>query len=111
MASHLSRPLAASKVEIKKTTTSSFHPLFAITALASSETKWNRVISIQQARVQTLGLMFTAGVKKLSFKHRRKLLGIKPYTVPFSQYTVYVYTYKSQPESVTADCRDTGHPN
>jgi hypothetical protein len=104
MASHLSvnRPLAASKVEIKKTTTSSFHPLFAITALASSEL--NGIGSFNSTSKGTnLGLMFTAGVKKFTLSTGANY-SVKPYTVPFSQYPS-TYTYKTPPESVTADCR------
>ncbi|MES2376491.1 MAG: hypothetical protein V4553_07925 [Bacteroidota bacterium] len=96
------RPLDASKVEIKKTSTSSFHPLYAITALASSEI--NGVGSFQSASKGTnVGLMFTAGVKKLSISTGVNY-SIKPYSLPFSQYTT-TYKFKSQPEYVTADCR------
>jgi cytoskeletal protein RodZ len=96
------RPLDASKVEVKKTSTSSFHPLFAITALASSEI--NGVGSFNSASKGTnIGLMFTAGVKKLSISTGVNY-SVKPYTLPFSAYTT-TYKFKSQPEYVTADCR------
>ncbi|MGF7081335.1 hypothetical protein [Mucilaginibacter sp. UYCu711] len=96
------RPLTASKVEVKKTGTSSFHPLYAITALASSEI--NGVGSFQSASKGTnIGLMFTAGVKKLSLSTGVNY-SVKPYSLPFSQYTT-TYNFKSKPEYVTADCR------
>jgi hypothetical protein len=96
------RPLTASKAEGKKTGTSSFHPLFAITALASSEI--NGVGSFQSASKGTnVGLMFTAGVKKLSISTGVNY-SMKPYTLPFNQYTT-AYNFKSKPEYVTADCR------
>ncbi len=96
------RPLTTSKVEVKKTGTSSFHPLFAITALASSEI--NGVGSFQSASKGTnIGLMFTAGVKKLSLSTGVNY-SVKPYSLPFSQYTT-TYKFKSKPEYVNADCR------
>lgn len=97
------RPLTASKsAEVKKTGTSSFRPLFAITALASSEI--NGVGSFQSASKGTnVGLMFTAGVKKLSLSTGVNY-SVKPYSLPFSQYTT-TYKFKSQPEYVNADCR------
>jgi hypothetical protein len=96
------RPLTVSKAAVKKTGTSSFHPLFAITALASSEI--NGVGSFQSASKGTnVGLMFTAGVKKLSLSAGVNY-SVKPYTLPFSQYTT-AYNFKSKPEYVTADCR------
>lgn len=98
----VSRPLTASKAEVKKTGTSSFHPLFALTALASSEI--NGVGSFQSASKGTnIGLMFTAGVKKLSLSTGVNY-SVKPYSLPFSQYTT-TYKFKTQPEYVTADCR------
>jgi hypothetical protein len=96
------RPLTSAKADIRKTSASSFRPLFAITALASSEI--NGVGSFQSASKGTnVGLMFTAGVKKLSLSTGVNY-SIKPYSLPFSQYTT-TYKFKSQPEYVTADCR------
>jgi hypothetical protein len=96
------RPLAAAKVEVKKTSTSAFRPQFALTVLASPEV--NGVGSFQSASKGTnVGLLFTVGVKKFTLSTGASY-SLKPYSLPYSQYPSS-YTYKNTPETVTADCR------
>jgi hypothetical protein len=95
------RPLAASKVDIKKTSMA-LRPQFALTVLASPEL--NGVGSFQSASKGTnIGLMFTVGVKKFSLTTGASY-SLKPYSLPYSQYPS-VNKYKTTPETVTADCR------
>jgi hypothetical protein len=96
------RPLAASKVEVKKTSTSAFRPQFALTVLASPEV--NGVGSFQSASKGTnVGLLFTVGIKKFTLSTGASY-SLKPYSLPYSQYPS-TYTYRNTPETVTADCR------
>jgi hypothetical protein len=96
------RPLAASKPDIKKTSTLSSRPQFALTVFGSPEL--NGVGSFQSASKGTnVGLLFTVGVKKFTLSTGASYT-LKPYSLPYSQYPS-AYTYKNTPETVTADCR------
>jgi hypothetical protein len=96
------RPLAAAKVDIKKTGTSSLRPQFALSILASPEI--NGVGSFQGgSRGTNVGVAFTVGVKKFTLSTGVNY-SLKPYSLPFSQYPS-TYTFRTTPETVTADCR------
>jgi hypothetical protein len=95
--------LAISSVPaIKKTGLSTFHPQFAMRALAASEV--NGVGSFQSSSKGTnIGLLFSVGVKKFSLTTGASY-STKPYTLPYSQYHTN-YKLKYEPNFVTADCR------
>lgn len=96
------RPMAVAKTDLKKTSSSSFRPQFALTVLGSPEV--NGVGSFQSASKGTnLGIMFTVGVKKFTLSTGANY-SLKPYSLPYSQYPS-TNTYKNTPETVTADCR------
>jgi hypothetical protein len=97
------RPINASKTAVRKSVTSAaFKPQFALTILAAPEL--NGIGSLRSAgRGTNVGMMFTVGVKKFSLSTGVNYT-VKPYTLPYSQYPSS-YSYKTTPETVTADCR------
>lgn len=96
------RPLAPSKIDSKKTSSFAFRPQFALTVLASPEL--NGISSLKSASKGTnVGMLFTVSYKKFSLTTGAAYT-VKPYTLPYSQYPSS-YSYKTTPETVTADCR------
>ncbi len=96
------RPLDAATLAVKKTSTSAFKPQFSLAVIASPEI--NGIGSFQgNSRGTNVGLTFTVGVKKFTFS-TGATYSLKPYSLPFNQYPS-TYTFKTQPETVTADCR------
>jgi hypothetical protein len=92
---------APGKVSAKKSGPS-LRPQFALSVIAASEL--NGMNTLQQSNTGgTFGMLFSVGIKKLTIS-TGATYSIKPYAVGFDSYHT-AYKFKTQPETITADCR------
>jgi len=98
------KPLSPSKTDNKTTRKlSGFHPQFALTVLASSNL--NGVGSFTDSKVGTTGgFLFSVGLTKKFTISTGAAYAKTPYSTDFYNYHTS-YPFKTNPETVTADCR------
>lgn len=95
--------IALPKQKVKVTTASTgFRPQYTLGFLAAPEV--NGVGSFNSTSSGTnVGLLFTVGLNRLSAS-TGATYSTKPYSMPFSNYHT-AYKFKTDPQTVTADCR------
>lgn len=98
------KPMAPSKTDSKAAKKlSGFHPQFALTVLASSNL--NGVGSFADSKVGTTGgFLFSVGLTKKFTISTGAAYAKTPYNTEFYNYHTS-YKFKTNPETVTADCR------
>jgi hypothetical protein len=88
---------------VKRKLTSAFRPQYAIAVLAAPDL--NSVGSFQQSKVGTnIGMQFSAQLISRFTVTTGVLYSDKPYSASFSNYHT-AYQFKTDPESVSAECR------